>query len=137
MADDKEKDAPADLKAAEAEVKEALAEVKKAEADLERAEKHLEEAEHEENEKKDPKVFFEDMNSLESVKFRTPLHTKLTEAWDEAVKLLKEPRRPTDRLQTPEGTDLMPYLGLTLRELEERKIVTALKFQIVGPTGGA
>ena len=52
-------------------------------------------------------------------------------------KKLKEPRKPDDRLQTPEGRDLMPHLELTLRELVDRKIVTALKFQIVGKTGGA
>jgi hypothetical protein len=77
------------------------------------------------------------VNAIESVDFRTPWRTKLTATWNEAARLLEEPRKPTDRLQTPEGRDLMPYLELTLRELEEKKIVTALKFQIVGPTGGA
>ena len=135
MNDDDPKKAEADLKAAEAEINEAMAELKHAEADLERAERHLEEAEH--HHPKEPKVEFEDVNSLETVDFRTPWHTHLTAAWDKAANLLEEPRKPTDRLQTPEGKDLMPYLNLTLRELEERKIVHALKFQIVGPTGGA
>ncbi len=82
-------------------------------------------------------VFFEDVNAIETVDFRTAWTTTLTAAWDEAARLLEEPRKPQDRLQTPEGKDLMPYLGLTLRELEEGKIVHALRFQIVGPTGGA
>lgn len=83
------------------------------------------------------KVEFEDVNAVETVDFRTSLATTLNAAWDEAATLLGEPRKPTDRLQTPGGADLMPYLGLTLRELKERKIVHAFKFQIVGPTGGA
>ena len=80
---------------------------------------------------------FEDVNSLETVTFYTPWHTTLTAAWDEAARLLEEPRKPDDRLQSHAGTDLMPYLALTLRELIDRKIVKALRFQIVGPTGGA
>ena len=83
------------------------------------------------------KVEFEDVNAVDSVDFRTPLATTLNAAWDEAASLLEEPRKPTDRLQTPGGVDLMPYLALTLGELKERKIVHAFKFQIVGPTGGA
>jgi multidrug resistance efflux pump len=123
-------------------------ELEKAKADLAKAGKDLEKAEHEieeareeieeaEQHHKKPKVEFEDVNSLETVDFRTPWDTKLTAAWNEAATLLKEPRKPTDRLQTPEGRDLMPNLELTMRELEEKKIITALKFQIVGPTGGA
>jgi hypothetical protein len=102
---------------------------------------HLREDEHfhsaEAKHHKEPLVEFEDVNAVETVDFRTPWDTKLNAAWDKAVVLLEEPRKPTDRLQTPEGTDLMPYLGLTMHELKERKIITALKFQIVGPTGGA
>jgi len=82
-------------------------------------------------------VFFEDVNAIESVDFNIAWTTTLNAAWNEAARRLEEPRTPQDRLQAPEGTDLMPYLGLTLRELEERKIVHALRFQIVGPTGGA
>ena len=82
------------------------------------------------------KVEFEDVNSVETVDFRTSPETKLNEAWDDAAQKLGEPRKPNDRLQTPAGTDLMPYLALTLHELRERKIVHAFQFQIVGPTGG-
>lgn len=96
----------------------------------------MEGAEHE-NQHHEPEVVFEDVNALDTVAFHTPWDTKLTAAWDEAARLLEEPRTSQDRLQTPEGKDLMPDLQLTLRQLEERKIVKALKFQIVGPTGGA
>ena len=98
---------------------------------------HHQEAHHQEAHHQEAHVFFEDVNAIESVKFDTAWTTTLNATWDEAARLLEEPRKPQDRLQTPGGKDLMPYLGLTLRELEERKIVHALRFQIVGPTGGA
>ncbi|HEV2160666.1 MAG TPA: hypothetical protein VGR52_00295 [Stellaceae bacterium] len=92
---------------------------------------------HHDHHHHEPEVTFEDVNTLDSVTFRARWDMKLTAAWDEAARLLEEPRTNQDRLQTPEGTNLMPHLALTLRELEERKIIKALKFQIVGPTGGA
>jgi hypothetical protein len=101
---------------------------------------HLREDEHfhsAERKQEEPHVEFEDVNSLEKAEFRTPWSTKLTDAWNEAARLLEEPRKPNDHLQTPDGKDLTPYLELTLRELKERKIVHALKFEIAGPTGGA
>jgi len=129
------------LEKAEAELEKAEARLKRDIADEIEAESEIEKAKHkileEEEKRREPLVEFEDVNSLEKVDFRAPWQTKLNAAWNEAATLLKEPRKATDRLQTPEGKDLMPYLELTLWELEERKIVTALKFQIVGPTGGA
>jgi hypothetical protein len=123
------------VRKAEADLHKAEAELKQAEGDLELAEAELKAAE--EHRHHEPLVEFEDVNSTETTEFHAAWGTKLTAGWDEAAKRLGEPRQPTDRLQTPEGKDLMPYLELTLRELEERKIITALKFQIVGPTGGA
>ena len=120
-----------DLEKAEADLDQGLKDLKKAEHEIEEAKEEIEEA------KKEPLVEFEDVNSLETVTFHTPWHTTLTAAWDEAAHLLEEPRKPDDRLQSHAGTDLMPYLALTLRELIDKKIVKALKFQIVGPTGGA
>lgn len=128
------------LEKAEADLAKAEADLKCAEQDVERAESRIEKVGHEIEEAErheEPKVEFEDVNALESVNFRTPWSTKLAAAWNEAAKLLEEPRKPDDRLQTPDGHDLIPYLELTLRELEEKRIVTALKFQIVGKTGGA
>jgi hypothetical protein len=89
-----------------------------------------------EHHRKEPRVFFEDMNTNDDTHFRTPWNTTLSAAWDEAATKL-EPRTSEQRLQTPGGVNLTPYLGLTLRELKERQIVAAFKFQIVGPTGGA
>jgi hypothetical protein len=120
-----------DLEKAEADLGTGLKDLKKAEHEIEEAEHEIEKA------KNEPVVEFEDVNSLETVSFHTPWHTTLTTAWDEAARRLEEPRKPDDRLQSHAGNDLMPYLALTLRELIDRKIVKALKFQIVGPTGGA
>jgi multidrug resistance efflux pump len=130
--------AESEIQRAEAEIKAAEGELHHAEADLKHAEEDLDRAKEDEHRHPhEALVEFEDVNSLESVDFHTPWQTKLNAAWTEAARLLEEPRRTTDRLQTPEGKDLTPDLDLTLRDLEERKIVTALKFQIVGPTGGA
>jgi hypothetical protein len=134
--------AKTDLEAAEADLARGGERgVERAERDIARAETDLEEAEahrhHHHHHHHEPLVTFEDVNSTETVEFRTAWDTKLTMAWDEAARLLEEPRTNQDHLQTPEGLDLTPFLDLTLRQLEERKIVTALKFQIVGPTGGA
>jgi len=96
--------------------------------------RHGEQGEHHHRE---ARVSFEDVNAMETVEFRTAWTTTLNATWDEAARLLKEPRKAQDRLQATDGRDLTPYLVLTLRELEERKIVRALRFQIVGPTGGA
>ncbi|MFB6465012.1 hypothetical protein [Bradyrhizobium tunisiense] len=120
-----------DLEKAEADLDKGLKDLKQAEHEIEEAKEEIDKA------KKEPLVEFEDVNSLDTATFHTPWHTTLTSAWDEAVNLLEEPRKPTDRLQSHSGTDLTPYLGLTLRELIDKKIVKALKFQIVGPTGGA
>lgn len=102
---------------------------------------HLKEDEHfhsaESEHHKEPRVDFEDVNSSESTHFRQPWDTKLTDAWNEAAWRLEEPRKPDDRLQTPAGVSLMSHLELTLRQLKERKIITELKFLIVGRTGGA
>jgi multidrug resistance efflux pump len=135
-----EADKDSELPKAEGDLAKAEADVKQAERDLERAEGEVREAEHEIEEAehhREPLVQFEDVNALQTVDFHTPWETKLNAAWNTANELLKEPRKPTDRLQTSEGADLMPYLELTLHELKERKIITSLKFQIVGPTGGA
>ncbi|GAA0033993.1 MULTISPECIES: hypothetical protein [Bradyrhizobium] len=120
-----------DLEKAEVDLDKALKDLEKAEHEIEDAKQEIEEA------KKEPLVEFEDVNSLETVTFHTSWETTLAAAWDKAAHKLKEPRKPDDRLQSASGHDLMPYLSLTLRELIDKKIVKALSFQIVGPTGGA
>jgi len=89
------------------------------------------------NGKGGPKVEFEHVGTSREVDFHASDEDTLQQLWDKAVELLKEPRGPEDRLQSFKGTDLMPHLSLTLKQLKDQKIIDARKFQIVGPTGGA
>lgn len=82
-------------------------------------------------------VTFEHVNSLSEVKVHAGKDETLLALWDEAYVELKEPRRPDDRLQTDDGVDLMPHLGLTLEALRQQLNIKTKHFQIVGPTGGA
>lgn len=84
-----------------------------------------------------PQVTFEHVNSLTKVKFKAEWDDLLSTLWDTAYTKLTEPRRPDDRLQSADGTDLMGSLGLTLRQAQEQKLLKGHHFQIVGPTGGA
>jgi hypothetical protein len=84
-----------------------------------------------------PKVEFEHVGTSRDVEFHASEDETLQQLWDKAVDLLQETRGPQDRLQSFKGTDLMPYLNLTLAQLKDEKIIDARKFQIVGPTGGA
>lgn len=88
-------------------------------------------------EQRGPQVTFEHVNSLSKAKFGAGWDDLLSSLWDIAYTKLTEPRRPDDRLQSADGTDLMGYLGLTLRQTQEKKLLQGHHFQIVGPTGGA
>lgn len=82
-------------------------------------------------------VTFEHVNSLQEVQLHASKDETLRQLWEDAYVKLGEPHRPDDRLQTDDGRDLMPFLGLTLRQLREEQQINSHKFQIVGPTGGA
>lgn len=89
------------------------------------------------NEQHGPEVNFEHIASLQEVKFHADWNDTLQHTWDRAYEKLGEAHRADDRLQTAEGVDVMPYLGMTLRQLHDDKALKSRKFQIVGPTGGA
>ena len=82
-------------------------------------------------------VIFEHVNSLKEAKIHAAKDLTLNDLWNEAYVELNEPRRPDDRLQTDDGRDLLPYLGLTLRQLRDETGIKTRKFEILGPTGGA
>lgn len=82
-------------------------------------------------------VTFAHVNSLKEVVVHAGKDQTLDELWNEATKDLQEPRRDTDRLQTADGTDVMPYVSLTLHELREQTGIKTRSFEIFGPTGGA
>lgn len=82
-------------------------------------------------------VTFAHVNSLKDVTVHAGKNQTLDELWNEATKEIQEPRRETDRLQAADGTDVMPYLSLTLRQLREQTGIKTRSFEIFGPTGGA
>lgn len=84
-----------------------------------------------------PQVTFEHVNSLAKVKLAADWDSLISALWEAAYSELGEPHRPDDRLQGADGSDLMGYLGLTLRQAQDQKILHGHHFQIVGPTGGA
>lgn len=84
-----------------------------------------------------PKLQFEHVASVQEVTFRVSWSDTLQAAWDMAYVELGEDRRPDDRLQTDDGTDMMPFLGETMRQLFDDKHTKSHKFQIISPTGGA
>ena len=86
---------------------------------------------------KGPRVTVEHINSLQEVKFHEAWDNTIQHLWDHAYIELHEPRRPQDRLQTEDGKDLTPYLGITLKNLHDDIGIKTHKFQIIGPTGGA
>jgi hypothetical protein len=78
----------------------------------------------------------------ESARFPMALEATLEETWAEAYRKLDERRREGDTLQcagAAEGRSLMDDLGLTLREVRQRRICDdeAFRYEIKGPSGGA
>lgn len=92
---------------------------------------------NQDDDKHGPKLQFEHVASVQDVKFRVSWSDTLNVAWDTAYQKLGEDKRPDDRLQTDDGVDMMPFLGMTVRQLFDDKHAKSHKFQIVGPTGGA
>lgn len=84
-----------------------------------------------------PKLHFDHIASVQEVKFRASWSDSLQTAWDTAYSQLAEDRRADDRLQSDDGTDMMPFVTWTLRQLFDDKNLKTHKFEIVGPTGGA
>ena len=84
-----------------------------------------------------PKLQFEQVASVQEVKFRVSWNDTLQAAWDLAYEKLGEDKRADDRLQADDGVDMMSLLGKTMRQLFDDKHTKSHKFQIVGPTGGA
>lgn len=86
---------------------------------------------------KGPSVEVLHLNTNAEAKFHTPWTTTVQAVWDEAYVKLGEGRRDGDSFEAQDGTDLTPYLTLTLEQLRDRHIAASRKFQIKGPVGGA
>ena len=73
----------------------------------------------------------------EKTKFAWSLDATVQDTWSEAYLKLGEGHRDGDTFRCADGTDLMPLLSLTLRQLRERKVCGGDHFEIRGPSGGA
>ena len=69
--------------------------------------------------------------------FPGSLDATVGKTWEQAYTELRETRRDGDTFRCADGTDLMPLLEVTLRELRERKVCHGEQFEIRGPSGGA
>lgn len=70
-------------------------------------------------------------------KFHVEWDWTLQQVWDLAYEKLEEARKPKDLFKTEGGTDLTPYLAVTVRRAFEEKIARPFKFEIRSETGGA
>jgi hypothetical protein len=86
---------------------------------------------------KGPIVEVINLNTNETVKFHVSWEETLGKVWDTAYEELKETKNPKDEFLCEGGESLMPYLGLTLLQLRDKKVCQNRKYQIRRPTGGA
>lgn len=89
------------------------------------------------DDQKGPSVEVVHLNTNAEAKFHTLWTTTVQAVWDQAYVKFGESRREGDSFEAQDGTDLTPYLTLTLEQLRDRHIAASRKFQIKGPVGGA
>jgi len=79
------------------------------------------------------------VNEVEKASFKEPIDATLQQVWDKSYEELKIARQPKDIFQTggEHPKSLMSYLGLTLAQAREQKIITDFHFGIASETGGA
>ncbi len=108
--------------AAEHKIKEAIEEVKEAEHDRDRVTVHV-----------------VHVNEVEKASFEESIHATLQQVWDKSYKELKIERKPKDIFQTAgeHPKSLMSYLGLTLAQARDQKVIADFCFGIASETGGA
>jgi hypothetical protein len=129
--------------------------VEKAIGDLQRAEGQLREArsaeaaaEHEVAEATEEleaaeldfvTVHVKHVGELEHASFKEKRTATLQEVWDKSYSELKIPKQPKDVFQTggEKPKSLMNYLGLTLEQAIQQKVIEDYHFAIATETGGA
>jgi hypothetical protein len=79
------------------------------------------------------------VNEVEKASFKEELTATLQQVWDKAYEELKIQRKPKDVFQTAgeHPKSLMSYLGLTLKQAREQKVIEDFRFGIASETGGA
>ncbi len=125
-----------DLEAAEARLERARAEEAAAERDVEHAVVEIKDAERDRH---TVEVHVIHINEVEKASFREKLSSTLQQVWDKSYTELKIPREPKDVFQTAgeHPKSLMSYLGLTLEEARQKKVIENFCFGIASETGGA
>ena len=127
----------------------------KAVDDLERAEEHLERAhaneteaerevveateEVERTEHEFVRVHVVHVNEVEHASFEERPTATLQQVWNTSYTKLKIARNPKDVFQTggKDPKSLMNYLGLTLEQAKNQKVIEDYDFGIASETGGA
>jgi tRNA/tmRNA/rRNA uracil-C5-methylase (TrmA/RlmC/RlmD family) len=125
-----------DLKQAENRLAHARVEEAAAEHDIEHAIEEIKDAEHERG---IVDVHVIHVNEVEKASFKEKLTATLQQIWDKAYVELKIQRKPKDVFQTAgeHPKSLMSYLGLTLEQAREQKVIEDFCFGIASETGGA
>lgn len=84
-------------------------------------------------------LHFKHIPEAEQANFKMAKSTSLQAAWDQAYVEMGIARGANDVLQTAGGKpkSLQSYLGYTLAQLKDERIITAYNFEIVAATGGA
>lgn len=83
------------------------------------------------------KVRVKSLITAEVKEFDVNWNWTLQQVWDEAYGKLEESKRTGDTFRCDGGTDLTPYLGLTLAQARGKDICPDRHFEIRGPSGGA
>jgi hypothetical protein len=79
------------------------------------------------------------VNEVEKASFKEKLTATLQQVWDMSYLELKIPRKPKDVFQTAgeHPKSLLTYLGLTLEQARQQKVIDDFRFGIASETGGA
>ena len=79
------------------------------------------------------------VNETEKAAFKEKVAATLQQVWDKSYIELNIPKKPKDILQTAgeNPKSLMSYLGLTLEQAHQQKIIENYHFGIASETGGA
>jgi uncharacterized protein YPO0396 len=79
------------------------------------------------------------VNEVEKASFKERLSATLQQVWDKSYLELNIPRQPKDVFQTAGAhpKSLMSYLGLTLKQAREQKVIEDFCFGSASETGGA
>jgi hypothetical protein len=125
-----------DLELAESRLAGARAEEGAAERDVADAIEEIKEAEHERDV---VTVHVVHVNEVEKASFKEKLTATLQQVWDKSYVELKIPHKPKDVFQTAgkHPKSLMGYLGLTLEQARQQKVIEDFCFGIASETGGA